>query len=291
MTDGRARASAAGRTPGPHEAASPGSRETGRTPVSGPIRIPGQAPARDRAAYVAAAGLVVAVVAAGAEILAGPGTRIGWWTFPTGFNILRWGAYAGIAGAGVSFVAGVAARPGPGPGRRTARIAVAGLLVGLSAAAVPWGYQRVARSVPAIHDVTTDTENPPAFSVLLPVRRDAPNGAAYGGAEVAAKQRAAYPDIRPAHLGVPAGEAFDRALAAAQKMGWTIAAADRAAGSIEATATTFWFGFKDDVVVRVAPEGTGSRIDVRSVSRVGIGDLGTNARRIRTYLKLLSATL
>ena len=255
---------------------------------SGPIRIPGRAsvPAGDPVAYLAAAGLVVAGVAAAAEILAGPGTRIGWWPFPTGFAILRWAAYGGIAGAAVSFAAGVAARPGSG--RAGARIAVAGLLLGLAAAAVPWSYLRIAKSVPAIHDITTDTENPPGFSVLLPVRRDAPNGADYGGPEVAAKQRAAYPDVKPAHLPVSPREAFDRALAAAQKMGWTIAAADPASGSIEATATTFWFGFKDDVVVRIRPDGAGSRVDVRSASRVGRSDIGANAARVREYLGRLA---
>ena len=274
--------------------ARPGASERAASPgaagmdSSGPIRIPGRTavPGRDLVAYLAAAGLVVAVAAAAAELLAGPGTRIGWWPFPTGIAILSWAAYGGIAGAAVSFAAGVAARPGSG--RAGARIAVAGLLLGLAAAAVPWSYLRIAKSVPAIHDITTDTENPPGFSVLLPVRRDAPNGADYGGPEVAAKQRAAYPDVKSAHLPVSPREAFDRALAAAQKMGWTIAAADPASGSIEATATTFWFGFKDDVVVRVAPEGTGSRVDVRSVSRVGVSDLGTNARRIRNYLRTLS---
>lgn len=265
-------------------------REAEGTDASGPVRISGQGPAsaRDPLAYGAAAGLLLAIAAAAVEILAGTGTRMGWWPFTTGFDILRWAAYGGIAGAGVSFAAGVAARPGSR--RRSTRIAVAGLLVGLSAAAVPWNYQRIAKAVPAIHDITTDTENPPGFVALLPVRRDAPNGAEYGGAEVAAKQRAAYPGVRPAILGVPPGEAFDRALAAARQMGWTIAAVDRPGGRIEATATTFWFGFKDDVVVRVAPEGTGSRIDVRSVSRVGKSDLGANARRIRQYLRALSGT-
>ncbi len=258
--------------------------------MNGPVGIAGGGPpvARDPVAYVAAAGLLLAAAAAAAAVVAGPGTRIGWWSFGTGFAMLRWGAYTGLAGAAVSFAAGVTARPGPG--RKSTRMAVAGLLIGLSAVAVPWGCLRIARSVPAIHDITTDAENPPAFAALLPVRREAPNGAEYGGPEVAAEQRAAYPDLRPARLPVPPGEAFDRALAAAQKMGWTIAAAERADGRIEATATTFWFGFKDDVVVRVSPDGSGSRIDVRSVSRVGRSDLGTNARRIRKYLRLLSGT-
>ncbi len=270
--------------------ASPAEPGEGGGPLSGPIPFPGRAPApaRGRVAYVAAAGLVLAIAAGIADILAGPGTRAGWWPFETGFVILRWGAYGGVAGAAVSFVAGVAAQPGAG--RTGTRIAVAGLLVGLTAAAVPWSLLRIANSVPPIHDISTDTENPPAFGALLPARREAPNGADYEGAGVAAKQKAAYPDVRPLVLRDPPARAFARALAAAQKMGWTIAAADEAGGRIEATATTFWFGFRDDVVVRVAPEGTGSRIDVRSDSRVGISDLGTNARRIRTYLELIAGT-
>ncbi len=244
--------------------------------------------ARAPLGHLAAAGLLVAVAAAAAELLAGPGTRIGLWQFPTGFEILRWAAYGGIAAAAMSVGGGLAARPGSG--RRGLPVALIGLLVGLAAAGVPWSCLRFAKVAPAIHDIATDTDNPPSFVALLPIRRNAPNGAEYGGPAVAAKQRDAYPDVRPALLDVPPGEAFDRALAAARAMRWTIAAADRTDGRIEATATTTWFGFKDDVVVRVVPAGTGSRVDVRSVSRVGIGDLGTNARRIREYLKTLAAT-
>jgi uncharacterized protein (DUF1499 family) len=67
-------------------------------------------------------------------------------------------------------------------------------------------------------------------------------------------------------------------------MRWEVVAADAAAGRIEATATTPWFGFRDDIVVRIVPADGGSRVDVRSVSRVGKGDLGVNARRIREFL-------
>jgi uncharacterized protein (DUF1499 family) len=102
----------------------------------------------------------------------------------------------------------------------------------------------------------------------------------------AEQQRRAYPDIQPLILPVPSGDAFAKARAAAQAMGWEIASADPAAGRIEAVATTFWFGFKDDVTVRVTPQGAASRIDVRSRSRVGRGDAGANAERIRRYLKM-----
>jgi uncharacterized protein (DUF1499 family) len=138
-----------------------------------------------------------------------------------------------------------------------------------------------------IHDITTDPENPPGFVSVLPLRKDAPNSATYGGPEIAAQQRAAYPDIRPLVSDLPPARAFERALSVAQRMGWSIVDDNAAEGRIEATATTRWFGFKDDVVLRIVPAaGNGSRIDIRSVSRVGRSDVGTNARRIRTFLKM-----
>jgi uncharacterized protein (DUF1499 family) len=83
-----------------------------------------------------------------------------------------------------------------------------------------------------------------------------------------------------------AGETFDRALAAVRDLGWEVVASDRSSGRIEAVDTTFWFGFKDDVVIRIAevPPNGGARVDVRSKSRVGVGDLGTNANRVRELL-------
>jgi uncharacterized protein (DUF1499 family) len=223
--------------------------------------------------------LVLAVVALALLALAGPGTRLGWWDFGTGFVMLRWAAYLGITAAVVGLVM-LLRRPSTG------RVGlVLALLAGLAAALVPWGWLRIAKRVPPIHDITTDTEHPPEFVAVLPLRAGAPNPAAYGGAEIATAQRQAYPDVQPVALNAPPAAAFDRALAAARSMGWEIVAADTAAGRIEATATTRWFGFKDDVVVRITPQGSGSRMDVRSVSRVGRSDVGTNARRIREFVK------
>jgi uncharacterized protein (DUF1499 family) len=144
-----------------------------------------------------------------------------------------------------------------------------------------------ARRVPFIHDITTDAADPPAFVAVLPLRAGASNPAAYGGPEVAAAQARAYPDIAPRYLAAAPAGAFEQALAAARGMGWAIVAADPAAGRIEATATSRWLGFQDDVVVRIRPDGGGSRVDVRSASRVGKSDLGVNARRIREYLRRL----
>src|SRR5260221_4041 len=154
-----------------------------------------------------------------------------------------------------------------------------------SLAAIAWKGSRV----PAIHDITTDTIQPPPFLAILPLRAGALNPVDYGGPDVAAKQQQAYPDIGPLVLNVPPARAFNRALAAAKAKGWDIIASDPAGGRIEATDTTFWFGFKDDVVVRVTPQPTGSRVDIRSLSRVGGGDLGANAARIRTFLASVKA--
>ena len=123
---------------------------------------------------------------------------------------------------------------------------------------------------------------------MLPLRKDATNSADYGGPEIAAQQHAAYSDIQPLILSIPSQQAFSQALQAAEAMGWAIVATNPADGRIEATDTTFWFGFKDDIVVRIQAQGDGSRVDVRSVSRVGKSDVGTNAQRIRAYLRRLN---
>lgn len=217
----------------------------------------------------------------------GLGTRLDLWSFRTGFVLLRWSVYLGVAGAILALAALIATRPRGG----IRVLLIAAVVAAAIAVLIPWRWQRQARQVPPIHDITTDLENPPEFVAVLPLRADAPNPATYGGPEVAAQQREAYPDIGPLRLEAPPGEAFTRALDAARRMGWEIVAADSAAGRIEATATTRWFGFKDDVVVRITPDGGGSRIDVRSVSRVGRSDVGTNAKRIRGYLALVGGEL
>jgi uncharacterized protein (DUF1499 family) len=224
---------------------------------------------------------LLAVVFALMAALAGFGSRWELWTFRTGFSLLRWAAYGGMAVVFLSLVALVAVRRGP---RRGALLALFALAVGLLLVVIPWQWQARARSVPPIHDITTDTENPPAFVSVAPLRADAPNSMEYGGPEVAAHQRAAYPDIRPLVLDLPMATAFDRALEAVEEMDWQLVAADSTEGRIEATDQTFWFGFKDDIVIRLAPIGARTVVDVRSLSRVGGGDAGTNARRVRGYL-------
>jgi uncharacterized protein (DUF1499 family) len=196
---------------------------------------------------------------------------------------------AGLLGVIVTLVLALIALVFAARQRSGMPAAVAALALALIAIGGICVFVWTARGVPAIHDITTDTDRPPQFVAVLPLRAGALNPVEYGGPKIAAQQRKSYPDLAPLMLNVPPDRAFDRALAAARTMGWEMAGSDQAAGRIEATDTTFWFGFKDDVVIRVTPEGVGSRVDVRSLSRVGGGDVGTNAKRIRRYLAALKA--
>jgi uncharacterized protein (DUF1499 family) len=149
-------------------------------------------------------------------------------------------------------------------------------LAGVSAAV---GQLLSRRGVPSIHDITTDPDDPPQFSALLPLRTGRVSPPEYDGPIAAAQQRRAYPDILPLVLSVAPARALDEAAALARDLGWDVVAVDRAGGIIEAVDTTFWFRFKDDIVIRIR----GSRMDIRSKSRVGRGDLGANAQRIQTF--------
>lgn len=230
---------------------------------------------------VALAGLMLALLAALLLFLSGPGTRMGFWHFRTAFKMMGWAAYAGGAAALVS-LAGLALARGRGRA-----LAAAGLVIGALMLYLPWSWRNQARSVPAIHDITTDTQNPPAFVAIAPLRKDAPNPPEYAGDSIARQQLKAYPDIKPLMLAMRVDSAFTLALTTARDMGWELVDQNRRDGRIEATATTPFMGFKDDVVIRVSSASGISRIDVRSKSRVGGSDVGANARRIRAYLDKL----
>jgi uncharacterized protein (DUF1499 family) len=222
----------------------------------------------------------LAVVCAGAGLGAGLGTRVGLWHFKTGFLILTWAAYGALIAALLGLISLVVNRSSG----KAVFFAVATIALAILVAGIPWQMKQRAQHVPMIHDITTDTETPPPFVAILPLRRDAPNSPEYGGEAVATQQLKAYPDVRPLTLTVPPDAAFEQALRTARELGWDIVESRPDQGRIEATDTTLWFGFKDDIVVRVTGRDSGSRIDVRSVSRVGKSDIGTNATRIRNYL-------
>jgi uncharacterized protein (DUF1499 family) len=228
-----------------------------------------------RFSWPALLGLIAAASAIGALVAAGIGTRQAWWHFSRGITIAEWAAY----GAGLALVLSLIGliQVWPGARRRGFVPATLGVLLALPLAvmAVQWEY--AARSYPPINDISTDIEDPPVFW-------DMPTPTDYPGGEKAELQRAAYPDLAPLVLAMPADKAFAAALALVESRGWEIVAKVPEEGRIEATASSRLFGFKDEVIVRVVAENGGAKVDVRSRSRLGLIDRGVNAKRIRAYL-------
>jgi uncharacterized protein (DUF1499 family) len=234
--------------------------------------------------------LALAVIAV-ALLTVGPiGWRAGWWHFSFAFQTLMpWAAYFGIAALVVSVLTLLLGRSRIES--RGIAITIVAFAAGGLIAYVPWHYDQIRQQVPPIHDITTDPDNPPAFVAVAALREAAgPDRVAYEGARIAEQQRLAYPEIIPVTLSLPPAAAFNRALDTAKRMGWTIAAADDAAGRIEASDRSRWFGFTDDIVIRITPSESGSRIDLRSSSRVGRSDFGVNAARVERYLSALRAS-
>ncbi len=223
----------------------------------------------------------IAIVVLGA---AGPVYRLGA-SLATAYEIMRWAAYIGLAASLIA--AGSTVFSYRGRRWMGTLVSVLALIVGLTAVAIPMSWQRRAQRLPSIHDITTDLENPPTFEAILAKRVDAPNRLDRTP-QLSLLQKEGYPDLAPVTLPTAPATAFDRALRVAQSRGWEIVTADKSSGRIEATDTTRWFGFTDDVVVRLTPWGAGTRVDLRSTARAGAGDLGRNAGRIREFLDDLS---
>lgn len=229
--------------------------------------------------------LILAVMAALAIALMIFGTRFGLWEPIVGFRLVRtylvpFGTVLTGLGLLGLVVFTVQAE------RRAAGKAGIATLIGLAMLApMLSSLTRAPVAYPPIHDITTDTANPPVFLVLDETRSGARNSLQYGGPEVAQMQAEAYPDIAPIETDLAPAEAFDAARDTAASMGWDIVAEDAEALRFEATARTALYHFADDVVVVVTPDGEGSRVDLRSVSRIGRGDKGVNAARVRAFIE------
>jgi hypothetical protein len=196
-----------------------------------------------------------------------------------GFATFGLGLLDGLLALLVGSIALWITRPASGVAGRGAALVGTGIGAGLFVVVV--AINSAGMGGPRINDITTDSEDPPEFVAiarLLPER-----DYSYPGASFSELQRGAYPDVETFALAVPPAQAFAAAQQAAVDLGWEIVEADPAAGRLEATHTTALFRFVDDVVVRIRPQGSGSRVDMRSKSRDGKGDVGANAARIRAF--------
>jgi hypothetical protein len=206
------------------------------------------------------------------------------------------GALLATIGVVVGFVGLILARKANRPADRPGLYT--GIVISVMVLAFLMAQFNTANSVPPIHNISTDIVDPPAFDRVVALREDA-NPLDYDASQLVELpgeqvtygelQQAAYPEVRTYESALLPEQALDAAVLVLQDMGLEIVDTNPAEGRVEATATTFWFGFKDDVVVRIRETPDGSRIDVRSVSRVGQSDLGANAARIMVFLEGFSA--
>ena len=243
---------------------------------------------RDWTRLVTWAAVVLGVGAVAAAVLAALGSATEMWSFRSGLTALRYLFFAAAAGALLGLIGLIMAR-------RRAKLMLANLIalvVALGFVLYLGNLVRIARSVPAIHDASTDLDDLPQFTRLKVRADNLENIPDEGRPELKALppeerwkalHRAHYSDLRTVRLATPPAQTVRRVAALAAERGWETALVDD--DRVEATATSTFFRFKDDVVVRVrpAPDG-GSLVDMRSISRVGGSDVGMNAKRIRAFL-------
>ena len=233
--------------------------------------------------------LIGGVIAVVCLPLGALGTKFGLWAFTGGFMLLAAGAVLATLASFLGVIAYIIALRKQLLAERPTLLI--GIFLGVVVLAILGTQYSAASSVPPIHNISTDTENPPQFDKIVAIRSAAQaNPLAYDAAALAPQQTAAYPWVKPLTLMAPVDEVVDRAEAVMRDMGLEIVSSNKTTGLVEATATTFWFGFKDDVAVRVQPAADGgTQVDLRSVSRVGQSDLGANAARIGQILKGLGS--
>jgi hypothetical protein len=245
---------------------------------------------RDWGRLVTRAAVVLGIGSVVAALIAAIGSATGLWGFRMGLQSLRYLFFAAAAGALLGLIGLVVTR-------RRGKLMLANLValvVALGFVLFLGNLVRIAKSVPAIHDVTTNLDDVPQFA-RLPVRadnlesipdEDRPEWKALAPeARWKAVHRAHYGDLHTIRLATPPAESVRKVAALARERGWETALVDAKSGTVEATDTSTFFRFKDDVVVRVRPApGGGSLVDMRSISRVGTSDVGVNAKRVRAFM-------
>lgn len=237
------------------------------------------------------------VVALAVGLTASFGTRLGFWDYHFGlWTIFPYCLYFGAAGFALGLAWVVTALVANAA--TAARYGLVGFLGSIVVLAVPLSHFIQSYGKPPIHDISTDIEHAPEFVALLDQRQDAVNPPDYDGPNLVKwngktyttiqLQKKYYGDIHTIGQLTTPEKLFNRALAAAKALDWTIVAVAPDEGRIEATDTSFFFGFTDDIVIRIKPSGMGARLDIRSKSRVGDADGGSNAAHIRDYVKQLA---
>lgn len=256
--------------------------------------------------------------------LAAVGTKLGFWTWQFGLGqmTIGWGPMLLMVAAGLSVIAVIVSLL-KAPRKQAFMIAFAALLISGLAFGRVAAFGAGAARLPPLHDIQTDWSNPiqpsdalfterEATGALNPVA-DAPvidpaadgRWPGMGGRLVSEVQEEAefdpathkspkqtpYPLIAPLVTAAAPDIAYAAALAAVEARAWIVVLAEPESGLIDATEESFWFGFKDDIMIRVRSAGEGSRIDIRSTSRVGLSDLGANAKRIRDLLDEIETRL
>lgn len=218
--------------------------------------------------------------------LPGPLYKYGVVDLGTAFTGFKFGVFAGIA-ALILLVLQILFK------RKTVTLGstIMALLLSTIAIAIPLSMLNKGKSVPPIHDISTDLVNPPEFVAIAPLRADAPNPVEYAGVEAATQQRAAYPELQTLNYPQSKSELVEATKQVIDHLGWQLVNIDADQGIVEATDRTMWFGFKDDVIVRITDKGSERLVDIRSKSRVGGSDLGKNAERIHDFTEELDSIL
>lgn len=218
--------------------------------------------------------------------LPGPLYKYGVVDLGTAFTGFKFGVFAGIATL-ILLVLQILFK------RKTVTLGstIMALLLSTIAIAIPLSMLNKGKSVPPIHDISTDLVNPPEFVAIAPLRANAPNPVEYAGVEAATQQRAAYPELQTLNYPQSKSKLVEATKQAIDHLGWQLVNIDADQGIIEATDRTMWFGFKDDVIVRITDNGSKRLVDIRSKSRVGGSDLGKNAERIHGFIEELDGIL
>lgn len=220
---------------------------------------------------------ILALLAVGFGALAG---KLEWIPGFIGFRIFGAGLVLGGVLASVFGLIGLL-RTRAGSGRTGRGRALTGTLVGVGLVGLLVVLAAPGRNLPAINDITTDLDDPPALRAAQDHAANRGRDLSYPGEAFAAQQRRGYPELGSLRLDAPPEQTYAETLRAVDALGWTLVAQDPDALTVEAYEETSFFHFVDDIAVRIRPDGDGSVVDVRSKSRDGKGDLGANAARIR----------